>query len=79
MTEICSRKFPNIENNGTEFEEPFIWKVFVQITRGLKSLHDLTIMHRDLKSANVFLNKNGSAKLGDMNVSKVSSLYNAKA
>ena len=28
-------------------------------------------MHRDLKSANVFLNKNGSAKLGDMNVSKV--------
>ena len=28
-------------------------------------------MHRDLKSANVFLSKEGFAKLGDLNVSKV--------
>ncbi len=28
-------------------------------------------MHWDLKSANVFLNKDGTSKLGDMNVSKV--------
>lgn len=28
-------------------------------------------MHRDLKSANVFLYKDGTAKLGDLNVSKV--------
>ena len=27
-------------------------------------------MHRDLKSANVFLNSNDTVKLGDMNVSK---------
>lgn len=39
--------------------------------KGLKALHDVNIFHRDLKSANVFLNKDGSAKLGDMNVSKV--------
>ena len=39
--------------------------------RGLKALHDLNIMHRDLKSANVFLNKDLTVKLGDMNVSKV--------
>jgi len=37
----------------------------------MKALHDLRIMHWDLKSANVFLNKDGSAKLGDMNVSKL--------
>ena len=28
-------------------------------------------MHWDVKSANVFLNKDGTAKLGDMNVSKI--------
>lgn len=37
----------------------------------MKALHDLKIMHRDLKSANVFLNKDSTAKLGDMNVSKL--------
>lgn len=31
----------------------------------------MNILHRDLKSANVFLNKSGVAKLGDMNVSKL--------
>jgi len=51
--------------------EEFIWKVFIQVVKGLKSMHDLNIMHRDLKSANVFLNSDDTVKLGDMNVSKV--------
>lgn len=53
------------------FNESEIWKVLIQITWGLKGLHDLRIMHRDLKSANVFLFKDWTAKLGDMNVSKL--------
>lgn len=48
-----------------------VWKIFIQILRGLRAMHDLKIMHRDLKSANVFLNKDQTVKLGDMNVSKV--------
>ena len=51
--------------------EDVIWKIFIQVVRGLKSLHDIKIFHRDLKSANIFLNKDGTSKLGDMNVSKV--------
>ena len=39
--------------------------------KGLKALHDINIFHRDLKSANIFLNKDGTAKLGDLNVSKL--------
>ena len=45
---------------------------------GLDKLHSLGILHRDIKvflifmqSANLFLTRNGVAKLGDMNVSKV--------
>ena len=53
------------------FEEIDIWKIFIQLVKGLKALHDLQILHRDLKSANVFLFKDGHAKLGDLNVSKV--------
>jgi len=34
-------------------------------------MHEMNVMHRDLKCANVFLNKDGTVKLGDMNVSKV--------
>ena len=41
------------------------------MVRGLKTLHDRNILHRDLKSANVFLCRDGSFKLGDMNVSKL--------
>ena len=52
------------------FDEKFVWKVAYELLQGLKTLHAHKIVHRDLKSANVFF-VNGVAKLGDMNVSKV--------
>ena len=41
------------------------------MSRSLNILHEKNIFHRDLKSANVFLNNDGTSKLGDLNVSKV--------
>lgn len=41
------------------------------MTRGLKALHDINILHRDLKCANVFCTSDRCYKLGDLNVSKV--------
>ena len=38
----------------------------------MKALHDLKIVHRDIKCANLFVTKEGVVKLGDLNVSKVS-------
>ena len=55
----------------THFSEEFIWNTLTQLLNGLKTLHELNILHRDLKSANVFLFKNGVVKLGDLNVSKI--------
>lgn len=52
-------------------EDTFIWPVFISIVKAMKQLHSMKIFHRDLKSANVFLYKDGTAKLGDLNVSKI--------
>lgn len=41
------------------------------VVKGLRTLHENHILHRDLKLANIFLFKNGEVKIGDMNVSKV--------
>ena len=37
---------------------------------GLMTLHKNNILHRDLKSANIFVN-DGNYKIGDLNVSKI--------
>ena len=65
------QKITEFKKAGVFFEESDIWRIFIQMVRGLKALHDLKILHRDLKSANIFLFTDGTAKLGDMNVSKV--------
>lgn len=66
--------FQKIQGNkttNTYIHEGEIWKILIQLSFGLKKLHDMKIFHRDLKCANAFLFKDGTVKLGDMNVSKV--------
>jgi NIMA (never in mitosis gene a)-related kinase len=60
-----------LKKKGLFFEETQIWKTLVDIARALKALHEMKILHRDLKGANVFLMSDGTAKVGDLNVSKV--------
>ena len=59
------------QQNKKYANESLIWSIIIQILKGLKKLHDINILHRDIKSANVFLNSDNTVKLGDMNVSKV--------
>ncbi|CAF0961113.1 unnamed protein product [Adineta steineri] len=56
---------------GILFNEDLILDWFVQITLALKHVHDRKVLHRDIKSQNVFLTSDGSAKLGDFGISKV--------
>jgi len=56
----------------TYFKEEDIWAFATQMISGLKTLHDIKIIHRDLKSANIFLaSDRKTIKLGDLNVSIV--------
>ena len=65
-------KIEKMKKEGGCFKEPLIWSYAIQMIEGLKALHDMKIMHRDLKSANIFLVKDKhQCKIGDMNVSKV--------
>ena len=64
-------KIKELSKKKLFFDENTIWNILIQILFGLKYLHDNKIIHRDLKSANIFLTKNGIVKIGDLNVSKV--------
>jgi len=56
---------------GTLFKETEIWNYLAQMISGLKALHSKNVYHRDIKCANIFVNRQGIIKLGDFNVSKV--------
>ncbi|KAB0800909.1 hypothetical protein PPYR_05263 [Photinus pyralis] len=53
------------------FKEADIVDIMMQITSGISYMHSCKILHRDLKTANIFLNRNSSLKIGDFGISKI--------
>ncbi|KAH8075178.1 hypothetical protein JL721_1173 [Aureococcus anophagefferens] len=45
-------------------------RIFAQVARGLKYVHECGLVHRDLKPANVFLTADGTVKIGDFGLSR---------
>ena len=43
------QKITECQKSGTWFEENEIWHIFIQTVRGLRALHELKILHRDMK------------------------------
>lgn len=60
-----------MRKNNQRLSEKIIGYWFTQLLFGLRVLHNKNILHRDLKSANIFLTKNYSLKIGDFGISKV--------
>lgn len=56
---------------GKLFSEERILDWFVQMCLALKHIHDRKILHRDLKTANIFVMSGGMLKLGDFGIAKV--------
>ena len=62
------------------FSESELLNIYLQIASGLKAIHSKHIIHRDLKSANIFITQKNDLilKIGDFNVSKKIDYFNLK-
>lgn len=56
---------------GEKFSETEIMNWFVQICLAIEYVHSRKILHRDLKSQNIFLTRYNTVKLGDFGISKL--------
>lgn len=64
-------KIRDYAQKGRYFSENIILSWFVQLCLALKHVHDRKILHRDIKSQNIFLTKGNNVKLGDFGIAKI--------
>ncbi|EEY65073.1 protein kinase [Phytophthora infestans T30-4] len=55
----------------SQVKEEDVRRIFLQLVQGVSHLHRNRVIHRDLKSSNVFLFKSGRVVLGDFGTSKL--------
>merc|ERR1719277_1805737 len=66
-----SGRIKKMRQSGKSIPQDQILRWFTQSVLALKYIHDMHILHRDLKSGNFFLSKSGNIKMGDFGIAKV--------
>jgi NIMA (never in mitosis gene a)-related kinase len=74
-----SDKIKEKKKGAGRFSEDEVMAIFVQMCLALKHIHQKNVLHRDIKSQNVFMTQTGIVKLGDFGVAKVLENTMAKA
>ncbi|KAG0724521.1 Serine/threonine-protein kinase Nek1 [Chionoecetes opilio] len=59
------------KRNAILFPEGRVLDWFVQLCLAVKYVHDRKILHRDIKSQNIFLTDDGRVRLGDFGIAKI--------
>jgi len=47
-----------------------VMELFIQICLGLQAIHEKRILHRDLKTQNIFLTKQNQIRIGDFGLAR---------
>nr|XP_054108793.1 serine/threonine-protein kinase Nek3-like isoform X1 [Callithrix jacchus] len=63
------------QQKGKLFPEDMILNWFTQMCLGVNHIHKKCVLHRDIKSKNIFLTQNGKVKLGDFGSARLLSTY----
>ncbi|MCO5585046.1 hypothetical protein L7F22_038978 [Adiantum nelumboides] len=70
QTELCpcvdfSSFLQHFSNMGGSMDEARLWKVLRELSEGLGFIHDMQVLHLDLKPANIFITEIATLKIGD--------------
>ena len=72
VTDYCEAGdlYCRLKSSKSYWREDAILDMFAQICLALDYVHDQKVLHRDLKTQNVFLHRNGTIKLGDFGIAR---------
>ncbi|KAI0179257.1 hypothetical protein GGR52DRAFT_588999 [Hypoxylon sp. FL1284] len=73
QTEFCEEgsldSFLNYVGVRGRLDDFRIWKIMLEISKGIRHIHSAGFIHLDLKPANIFIDQQGTLKIGDFGLS----------
>ena len=68
LTQLINNQKKNLK---TDFDQDTVIWYFYQLASAIDYIHEIGIMHRDIKALNIFFMQSGLLKLGDFGIAKI--------